>query len=87
VVRDIDTAAKPNALEAAHVLEQPDEARAASRPSDKPIMQPYGQKLGGGEPRRPRDRGHRGISHVVKNAREEAAIFIEAVIVYFSEWE
>src|SRR5258708_33778436 len=80
--RDIDTAAKPNRLEAAHVLEQADEARAAPRPADKPIMQPYGKKLG-------RALGAlaiediEGISHVGEKmlAGREAAIFIETVVV------
>src|SRR6266536_2054785 len=35
-----------NPPEAAHVHEQPDQARATSRSADEPIMQPYGEKLG-----------------------------------------
>src|SRR5262249_56134001 len=61
-----------------------EEARGASRPADKPIMQPYGEKLG-------RALGAlaiediEGISHVGEKllAGREAAIFIETVVVCF----
>src|SRR5260221_4082000 len=84
MVRDVDPAAKPTRLEAEHVLEQADEARPAPGPADKPIMQPYGKKLG-------RALGAlaiediEGISHVGEKmlAGREAAIFIETVVVCF----
>ena len=84
VVRNVDTAAKPNPLEAAHVLEQPDEARATSRPADEPIMQPYGEKLGRAL-RALAIKHIERISHVGEKmlAGREAAILIETVVVCF----
>src|ERR1700752_2854556 len=84
MVRDVDTAAKPNPVEAAHVLEKPDETRAASRSADKPIMQPYGEQLGRALlPFAIED--VEGISHVGQKMLpgREAAIFIETVVVCF----
>ena len=84
VVRNVDTAAKPNPLEAAHVLEQPDETRAASRSADEPIMQPYGEELGRAV-RALAIKHIERISHVGEKmlAGREAAIFVEAVVVCF----
>ena len=84
VVRNVDTAAKPNPLEAAHVLEQPDQARATSRSADEPIMQPYGEKLGRAL-RALAIKHIERISHVGEKmlAGREAAIFVEAVVVCF----
>src|SRR5438132_13301083 len=84
VVSNVDTAAKPNPLEATHVLEQPDEARATSRSADGPIMQPYGEKLGRAL-RTLAIKHIERISHVGEKmfAGREAAILIETVVVCF----
>src|SRR5579862_192091 len=45
MMRNIRPSAKPDAVEAAHIFEQLDQAFAAAGPADQPVMQAEGEKL------------------------------------------
>ena len=79
---DVDAAAEPDVLKAAHVLEQPDQPGATPGPPDQPVMQADRQQL-----RRTflafAPENVEGVAHVgdVGFSGRKPAVFIEAVVV------
>src|SRR3982074_760280 len=81
---NIDATAKPDAFEAAHVLEQPDQPSASSRPSDQPVMQTDGEKLRRAFLAFAVENVER-VAHVGEKLLpgREAAVLVEAIVVGF----
>jgi hypothetical protein len=81
---NIDSATKPDAVEATHVLEQLDQSATTSGSADKTIMESDREQF-----RRPfaalAVKKVKCIPHVLKEviARRKPAVFVEAVIVRF----
>ena len=84
MVGDIDAAAEPDAVEPAHVLQEPDQPHGAAWPADQSIVQADGQEL-----RRSLlalvVEQVEGVAHVGEEVvgGGEAAVLVEAVVVGF----
>src|SRR6266404_9998468 len=81
---NVDAATKPDAFEAAHVLEQSDQTHASSGPADQPVMQADREKL-----RRAflafAIEKVECVAHILEKILpgRESAVLVEAVIVRF----
>src|SRR5262249_60148278 len=81
---DVDAAAEPDPVEAAHMFEQLDQSAASSRPADEAIVQADREQL-----RRPLAalavEQIEGVAHVGEKIvrGREAAVFIEAIVIGF----
>src|ERR1051325_7271742 len=84
MVGDIDAAAEPYPIEAAHMFEQLDQSAAASRPADETVMQADREQLRRTVAALAVEKIER-VAHVGEKivAGGKAAVFIETIIVFF----